>query len=127
MIVRDAYLDSDSINLLGNSDNLSRYTENKYENTIDRVRGTAGNPRQTERIPAGASFDAKFVINVWDTDNEKELLTLWKEGVNALENDYLGGSGSRGYGQIKFSDWKYFIADEKSEWKMTQVEDLINW
>ena len=50
-----------------------------------------------------------------------------KKGINALENDYLGGSGSRGYGQIKFGRWKYYEATETSEWKMEEVSDLISW
>lgn len=44
----------------------------------------------------------EFIINVWDDDNEKELLDLLEEGIRVIENDYLGGSGSRGYGQVKF-------------------------
>ncbi len=118
LIVRDAYLDEDSIKLLGESENLSRYTENKYENSIDRVKGTASNPRQTERIPAGASFDVNFIVNVWDDCelNETSLLNLLREGLNALENDYLGGSGSRGYGQIQFSSLKYVELDQSNSW-----------
>jgi CRISPR/Cas system CSM-associated protein Csm3 (group 7 of RAMP superfamily) len=34
-------------------------------------------------------------------------------GITLLENDYLGGSGSRGYGQVKFTeiDKKELIID----------------
>jgi len=104
IIVRDAYLNINSAEELMNYDNLDMpYTEAKWENVIDRVKGTAGHPRQIERIPAGVSFDVEFVINVWDSDNAEDLLNLLINGIAALENDYLGGSGSRGYGQIKFS------------------------
>jgi len=124
IIVRDAMLNELSAKTLEDCDELDMpYTENKYENTIDRVKGTASNPRQTERIPAGARFDVEFVINVWDDDKAEDLVNLLKKGINALENDYLGGSGSRGYGQIKFADLKYFEASEKSEWKMNEVAD----
>ena len=106
LIVRDSYLTQDSLDVLKScGDNLDMpYTENKYENSIDRVTGTAGNPRQTERIPAGVSFNVEFIINVWDSDNEDDLLNLLKKGIKALENDYLGGSGSRGYGQVSFGE-----------------------
>ena len=105
IIVRDAYLNIDSAEELMNYDNLDMpYTEAKWENVIDRVKGTAGHPRQIERIPAGVSFDVEFVINVWDSDNAEDLLNLLINGIAAIENDYLGGSGSRGYGQIKFSE-----------------------
>lgn len=121
LIVRDAMLQEKSANELRACDNLDMpYTEGKWENVIDRVKGTAEHPRQMERIPAGVSFDVEFVINVWDDDNAEELLALLQKGINALENDYLGGSGSRGYGQIKFGDLKYSHADETTEWEMVE-------
>ena len=55
------------------------------------------------------------------------MASAFKDAINALENDYLGGSGSRGYGQIKFEGWKYYEASEDSEWKMKEVKDLITW
>lgn len=103
IIVRDAYMTEPCVNLLRNNDNLDMpYTEGKWENVINRIKGTAEHPRQTERIPAGVEFATEFIINLWDDDDEQQLLTLFNEGIHALENDYLGGSGSRGYGQIKF-------------------------
>lgn len=128
LIVRDAMLTQESAERLRNCENLDMpYTEGKWENVIDRVKGTAEHPRQTERIPAGVSFDVEFVVNVWDDDDENALVDLLKKGINALENDYLGGSGSRGYGQIKFEGWKYYEASETSDWKMEEVSDLISW
>jgi len=128
IIVRDAMLTDASAKMLRECENLDMpYTEGKWENVIDRVKGTAEHPRQIERIPAGVSFNVEFVVNVWDNDRDGNLIALLKKGVNALENDYLGGSGSRGYGQIKFSDWKYEKADENSEWKMQACDNLIEW
>ncbi len=110
LIVRDSYLTDDSIKLLEQSSDFldMPYTENKYENTIDRVTGvtTDGGIRQTERVPAGVKFNVEFVINVWDEDGDGEnLKNLLKEGIKALELDYLGGSGSRGYGKVSF-EWE---------------------
>lgn len=121
LIVRDAMLQAKSANELKACDNLDMpYTEGKWENVIDRVKGTAEHPRQMERIPAGVTFDVEFVINVWDDDNADKLLALLQKGINALENDYIGGSGSRGYGQIKFGELRYSHADETTEWKMVE-------
>ncbi len=108
IIFRDAYLNENSEKTLKESDNLDMpYTEGKWENVIHRVKGTAEHPRQTERIPAGVSFNVEIVINVWDNDEDgRKSLELLKNGIHALENDYLGGSGSRGYGQVKFSELK---------------------
>ena len=117
IIVRDAMLSEDSKKMLLDCDNLDMpYTENKFENVIDRVKGIAQHPRQTERVPAGAIFNAEFIINVWDDDDEQKLLALFEKGIRLLENDYLGGSGSRGYGQIKFG-----------EMKKTELSDANNW
>lgn len=117
IIVRDAMLSDDSKKMLLDCDNLDMpYTENKFENVIDRVKGIAQHPRQTERVPAGAEFCAEFIINIWDDDDEQELMALFEKGIRLLENDYLGGSGSRGYGQIKFG-----------EMKKTELSDANNW
>ncbi len=118
LIVRDAMLQKDSVKKLQECDNLDMpYTEGKWENVINRVKGTAENPRQTERIPAGAIFDVEFIINIWDDDDEQTLIELLKKGMNVLENDYLGGSGSRGYGQILFGDCTRVTLSEDNNWK----------
>lgn len=79
-------------------------TEAKSENTIDRITATAGNPRLTERVPAGAEFDFKLTIRVFDEDDKQELLNTVLSGLKLLELDSLGGSGSRGYGKVKFTE-----------------------
>lgn len=105
LIVRDAKLSDDSIGKLKEAqDRLDMpYTESKYENTVNRITGKAENPRQIERVPAGVAFDATFILNVWEGDDEKGLKDLLKKGFEYLQLDYLGGNGSRGYGQVKLS------------------------
>lgn len=118
LICRDAMLTEKTVEMLLKSDSLDMpYTEGKWENTIHRVEGKAKNPRQTERVPAGAVFNAEFIINVWDDDKEEDLLALFEKGIRLLENDYLGGSGSRGYGQIKFGELVKTEISEKNDWK----------
>jgi len=113
IIVRDAYMQDASKKVLGDSEFTDMpYTEIKFENTIERITGRAENPRQTERVPAGAIFNIEFVLNVYQSDdNGKAQLELLEKGIKALENDYLGGSGSRGYGQVKFGELKQEIID----------------
>jgi len=78
-------------------------SEAKYENVINRQKGTAEHPRQTERVPAGVKFDFDIRIKVLDEhDDEAELVDMVKKGFELIESDYLGGSGSRGYGRVKF-------------------------
>nr|WP_321319123.1 type III-A CRISPR-associated RAMP protein Csm3 [uncultured Campylobacter sp.] len=84
-------------------------SEAKYENVIDRSKGIALNPRQTERVPAGLSFDFDIRIKVLDGDDENALKAMVGRGLELVEKDYLGGSGSRGYGRVEFSN--------KTEWE----------
>ena len=78
-------------------------TEVKTENRIDRIKGVAEHPRQTERVPSGARFDFRLSIKLLDIDGDGAMLrdTLLK-ALRLLEMDSLGGSGSRGYGKVKF-------------------------
>jgi len=75
-------------------------TETKMENMIDRIRGVAKDPRNTERVPAGASFDFALTLRVHD---DEDLLATVYEGLKLLELTGLGGSGSRGYGKVRFT------------------------
>lgn len=119
LIVRDSFLSSESVKQFQNCDNLDMpFTEGKWENTIERVKGVAKNPRLIERVPAGAVFKVEFIINVWDDEkNSVKLLNMLKEGISLLENDYLGGSGSRGYGQVRFGELQLTELSPENNWK----------
>ena len=80
-------------------------SEAKYENVIDRQNGTAKHPRQTERVPAGVEFDYDIRLKVIDgEDSEDDFKAFIEKGLTLIENDYLGGNGSRGYGRVEFSN-----------------------
>lgn len=81
------------------------YTEAKSENTINRITGTADHPRQTERVPAEAVFDFKLGMKIL-ADGEQSFVETVLAGLKLLELDGIGGSGSRGYGKIRFVDLK---------------------
>ena len=78
-------------------------TEAKSENSINRISGKAENPRYTERVIAGARFDFRLSMKVLERDEERLLRTILS-GLRLLEADSLGGSGSRGYGKVKFEN-----------------------
>lgn len=80
------------------------FTEAKMENSIDRIKGVAENPRQTERVPAGAKFQFRLTWRIHDDDGE--LMNTILRGLKLIELSGLGGSGSRGYGKVKFNDLK---------------------
>jgi CRISPR-associated protein Csm3 len=116
LIVRDAFLDVRHFRKHfydidpddeGAEDELVSYTEIKTENTINRMTGTAQHPRQLERVPTGAEFDFEIIYNVFDEEEKVLHLNALMQAMRILEDDYLGGSGSRGYGQIGFKSMKY--------------------
>jgi CRISPR-associated protein Csm3 len=78
-------------------------TEIKMENSIDRIKGTAEHPRNTERVPATARFDFNLTIRVHDHEDLTDTILV---GLKLLELTGLGGSGSRGYGKIAFRSLK---------------------
>lgn len=82
--------------------------EEKSENFLNRITADA-TPRQIERVVPGVEFNFEIMYRVIDTgDNgatdEKYFKEVVLEGLKLLENDYLGGGGSRGNGQIEFKD-----------------------
>jgi len=86
-------------------------TEVKSENSIDRIKGTAEHPRFTERVPADTQFDFSVSLRILEANDEELFVTLL-EGLKLLELDALGGSGSRGYGKIKFEFFDKKIREE---------------
>ena len=77
-------------------------TEVKSENAIDRITSQA-NPRTLERVPAGARFKTRLVMDVLCPEDAPLFLRVM-EGLRLLEDDALGGGGSRGSGRVRFAN-----------------------
>jgi len=127
--IEDFYPTLETINLW-NQVLEGDFVEIKVENTINRVKGTAEHPRHQERIIPFSEFEGNIKIRVHDGDGE-ELYNTIKRGIKLIEDDYLGGSGSRGYGKVKFeivkilwSDYKKPILEEK-EVKEEDIKQII--
>ncbi len=113
VIVRDIFLTDESLAVLDRADTDTDFTEIKTEVAIDRIT-SAATPRQQERVPAGAKFGPFQIVHSLYTqhgtahDNqlqdELKLFDTVLKGMELLEDDYLGGSGSRGSGQIAFEN-----------------------
>ncbi len=97
---RDSYLTAYSEALLRSSDTDLLYTEIKYENALDRITAAA-NPRPIERIPPDVDFTFEVVYDVEDLGQLEEDLQNLAYCLSVLEDDHLGGHGSRGYGKVK--------------------------
>lgn len=110
LLVRDVFLDESSITDDMRKNMELQWTEVKMETAINRLTGTAhgGSLRQIERVPAGARFkESRFVFNVFE-ESDKDLLKELFIALELLEDDYLGGTGSRGSGKVRFVDMAVF-------------------
>lgn len=115
LIVRDCdLLNNDELERLENTDMYC--TEIKTEVSIDRLTAKA-NPRNFERVPAGARFSLNLVVDIYNVDLESDaqqsqegngqgrdvsFMKLLSHALKLVEDDYLGGQGTRGYGRVKF-------------------------
>lgn len=96
----DCYLDDDWKQKA--KDNRWLLTEEKSENVINRIKGTAEHPRFIERVPEGTKFKFLLTFKVLQDGDNKLFDEVLLKGLKLLEMDALGGNGSRGYGRITF-------------------------
>jgi len=84
------------------------YAEVKRENWIDRRTGVAGTGglRSVERVPAGSVFTLRISMRVFDGDDRGRNVSFLRTLVESLPREALGGSGSRGYGEVEIQDLK---------------------
>lgn len=104
LIVRDARLSNDSRRAFSGKS----LTEEKSENSLNRITAEA-TPRPIERVVPGVQFEFEVGYRVFDDgDGGRKDEALLREvviaGLTVLQNDYLGGGGSRGNGRIEFKD-----------------------
>ena len=106
---------------LVNKDKLPEIFEAKFENSIDRLTCIA-NPRQIERVVRGAQFKLDLIYNV---ENETQVIQDFENISRAfelLENDYLGGGGTRGNGRVIFKDIKSIVVTGNKEFSVPELE-----
>jgi CRISPR-associated protein Csm3 len=104
LTVYDALLEIDSITESMRENLDDELTEVKSENAIDRLT-CQSSARTLERVPAGAKFRVRLVLDILCPE-DRELVAKLAEGLRLLEDDALGGGGSRGSGRVKFEGWR---------------------
>jgi CRISPR-associated protein Csm3 len=128
LAVYDAPLDPESITPQMRENLDDEVTEVKSENAIDRITSQA-NPRTLERVPAGARFRIRIVLDVL-CEEDKALAARVLEGLRLLEDDALGGGGSRGNGRVRFGNlnlvWRSreFYSSGAAESQLASAADL---
>lgn len=107
---------------------VQSFTEVKFENSINRATAVA-NPRQIERAIKGLQFCIDIIYEV-ENGKEDEIVDDIKvlvDGFKMLEYDYLGGSGSRGYGKVTFSNMEAnVVIGEVDDMIMEQVNGMLS-
>jgi CRISPR-associated protein Csm3 len=130
LLVRDAHLHADWYTKI--KDRNLPLTEAKSEVTINRIQGKAAaniGPRTMERVPSGAEFDVEMLFKRYavadDTQGLHDLACVNRviEAMRLLEEDALGGSGSRGYGRVEFSNIKVDGIDITAEFRQHRPFD----
>jgi len=128
LAIYDAPLVAESITPQMRENLDDEITEVKSENAIDRITSQA-NPRTLERVPAAARFEVRMVLDVL-CEEDKALAARLIEGLRLLEDDALGGGGSRGSGRVRFANLKLvwrnraFYSSGSSEAELASAADL---
>jgi len=127
LMVRDCFLNKSWLSEI--IDRGLPITEEKFENNIDRIQGKAGvGIRKTERVPAGSRFDIEMIYRVFDLQDNGKMDSEYFQDLyrvmRLLEQDALGGSGSRGYGRIRFIDLTLDGRDIQSEYEQADPISL---
>jgi CRISPR-associated protein Csm3 len=104
LTVYDAALNLDSITAQMRESLDDELTEVKSESAIDRITSQS-QARTLERVPAGAAFHLRMVLDVL-CEEDKELIGVLLQGLSLMEDDTLGGGGSRGSGRVRFANLK---------------------
>lgn len=108
LIVRDAELTDDSAKSLQDARTDLLYGELKTEVAIDRVT-SAATPRTIERVPAGAIFGpSELVFGIYGREDFARV-KIMIDALQLVEDDYLGGSGSRGSGKVRFENIRLYL------------------
>ncbi|RRD40018.1 type III-A CRISPR-associated RAMP protein Csm3 [Leptotrichia sp. OH3620_COT-345] len=115
--VKDSFLSNEAQGKLKEiKERTGTDTELKTENSINRLNSSAV-PRSLERVPRNLEFDFEIVYKVLNIDDKEKVKELILKGLKLLEIEGIGGSVSRGSGQIEIKELKvtnlYEGTDEK--------------
>lgn len=85
------------------------YSEVKDEIAMNRQTGVTKSRslRQSDRIIAGSQLSFALTVRVYELDDENQMRAAIAHALKLLEAEGLGGSVSRGYGQVKFEGLKW--------------------
>lgn len=120
LIFRDCYLTKQSEEFFEKID-----LEEKPGVRIDRLTGKAagGALFPMERIPEGFEFNFELSLRVFENDNKESLRRWVALGLFLMEQDALGGSGTRGSGHVEFNDIIFDGMEFPKDWRENCKKD----
>ena len=133
LIVRDAFPTEETEKMWEGLEEVVSGAEVKWENVINRIT-SAANPRQMERVPKGSVFQIEMIFSIYDEEDYGNFAVVC-QAMKRLEDNYLGGSGTRGYGRITFDSIAImkrsadYYKGQASEEKIVQgatIEQILN-
>ena len=133
LIVRDAFPTEETEKMWEGLEEVVGGAEVKWENAINRIT-SAANPRQMERVPKGSVFQIEMIFSIYDEEDYGNFAVVC-QAMKRLEDNYLGGSGTRGYGRITFDSIAImkrsadYYKGQASEEKIVQgatIEQILN-
>ncbi|HWQ35307.1 MAG TPA: type III-A CRISPR-associated RAMP protein Csm3 [Blastocatellia bacterium] len=109
LTVRDAFVDEETMRRLKELEDTQGLpkVEIKTEVNINRITSKPlSGPRQMERVPVGSKFNFALLYSSYRVNGlsvtDEALLTMLFRALRLVEDSALGGSGSRGSGQVRF-------------------------
>lgn len=133
IIVRDSFPTYQTIKKWKDIDEVVSGAEVKYENTLNRITSEA-KPRNQERVPRDSRFNFEIIFSIYEDDNPQNIKGVF-ESMILLQDSYLGGSGTRGYGKIKFEnislvkrskDYYKGISDEETVKESSKLKEIMD-
>jgi CRISPR-associated protein Csm3 len=114
LIFRDSYLTKQSEDLFDKTK-----IEEKPGVRIDRLTGKAagGALFPMERIPEGFEFAFEISVRVFEKDSKDSIRRWVALGLFLMEQDALGGSGTRGSGHIEFNHVVFDGSEFPKDWR----------
>lgn len=123
LIFRDSYLTKKSEEIFEKIE-----LEEKPGVRIDRISGKAAEKAlfPMERVPEGIEFKMEISARIFEKDDKDAIKRWLAMGLFLMEQDALGGSGTRGSGHIEFrnvffdgkefpTDWREICKKEKED------------
>jgi len=114
LIFRDSCLTEKSANLIEKID-----LEKKTGVRIDRNTGKAAERAlySIERVPENSEFALEISIRLFEKDEPDAIRKWLRMGLFLMEQDALGGGGTRGSGHIQFENIKFDGKEFEENWR----------